>query len=73
LVSQIHGQQNVEEILGLKRRKLTWPKKNLHIEEIYDFYCSLNIVWVIEKKEMGGASGTQGSERKCVHAFGGEV
>jgi len=54
LVSQIHGQQNFDEILGLKTKKLNGPKKNLHIDEIYDFYPSLNIVWVLDKEGRNG-------------------
>jgi hypothetical protein len=54
LVSQIHGQQNVEEILGLKRKKLTGTEKNLHMEEIYELYSFLNIVWVLNRGERNG-------------------
>jgi hypothetical protein len=30
-----------------------WEKG--HNEEVHDLYSSLNITWVIKKKEMGGA------------------
>ena len=71
MVSQIPGQQNVE-IRWLKKEKLTRHKNNSHIEEFYEFYSSVNIVWVLNRGGRNGrTSSTHGGERKCVHFFGG--
>ena len=37
---------------GPKRDEVTGEWRKLHNEELYDLYCSLNIVWVIKSRIM---------------------
>ena len=36
----------LRRIFGPERDKITRERRRLHIEELYDPYCSLNIIWV---------------------------
>ena len=55
----------LRRIFGPKRDEVTREWRKLHIEEIYDLYCSPNIVRVIiDKNKMDGACM---GERKGVH------
>jgi hypothetical protein len=40
----------LREIFGPKRDEVTGEWGKLHNEELYDLYCSLNIVWVIKSR-----------------------
>jgi hypothetical protein len=51
----------LRRIFGLKRDKVTREWGKLHNEELYDRYCSTNIVRVI-KSGLGGARSTRGGE-----------
>jgi len=44
-------ENRVLRIFGLRRDEVTGEWRRLHKEELYDLYCSPNIVWVIKSKE----------------------
>ena len=35
------------KLFGLKREEIIGALKNLHNDELHDWYCSGNIIWVI--------------------------
>jgi hypothetical protein len=51
----------LKRIFEPKRDKVTGEWRKLHNEELNDWYCSTNIVWVI-KSRLGGACSTCGGE-----------
>ena len=50
----------LREIFGPRRDEVTGEWRRLHKDELYDLYCSTNVIRVIriEKNEMGGACST---------------
>ena len=52
----------LRRLFGPKRVEVTRERKRLHNEELYDLYCSPNIVrgYHIEKNEMGGVCSNMG-------------
>ena len=64
----------LRRIFGPKRDEVTREWRKLHIEEIYDLYCSPNIVRVIiDKNKMDGARSAYGREERRTQGFGGET
>jgi hypothetical protein len=55
-----------------KKDEVTGEWRRLHKEELYDPYCSPNIIRVKEliMNEMGGACRTYGGEEMCMQDFG---
>ena len=48
----------LRKTFGSKTDEVTAEWRTLHNEELYDLYCSPNIIQVMQKrKEMGGACG----------------
>jgi hypothetical protein len=62
-------------IFGPKRDEVTGEWRRLHNEELYDLYCSPNIIGgdKIKKNDMGGACSTYGRQERCIKSFGGET
>jgi len=54
--------------LGLRR---TWKWRKLHNKELYELYCSPNIVRVIKQNGKVGARSTYGEAERGVPGFGG--
>jgi len=61
----------LRRIVGPKRDEGTRGWRKLHNEELYDLYCSPNIVRA--RKAMGGSCSTYGREVRCIQGFGGET
>jgi hypothetical protein len=54
-------------IFGPKRVEVTGEQRKLHNEELYDLYCSPNIIWVIKSRRMRwvGHVARMGDEKRC--------
>jgi hypothetical protein len=63
----------LRRIFGPKRDEGTRECREPHNEELSDLYCSLNIIRVRKKNEMGGACSMYGREVMCIQGFGGET
>jgi hypothetical protein len=61
------------KIFRPNRDEVTGEWRKLHNEESYYLYSSPNIVRVIQNNKMGGACGTYGGQKTCIHGFGGET
>jgi hypothetical protein len=53
---------------GPKGGEVTQKWRRLHNEELYDLYCSLNIIWVITSSRM--RCGMQGRQERYIYGFG---
>jgi hypothetical protein len=64
----------LRRIFGPKMDKVTREWRKLHNEELYDLYCSPNIVWVIKSRKIGWAGHVAQMEgKRCVQGFGRET
>jgi hypothetical protein len=57
----------LRRIFEPKRDEITGEWRRLHNEELYDLYCSSNIVRVMKiENEVGGACSAYGGEERCI-------
>jgi hypothetical protein len=62
------------KIFGPKRDEQTGEWRRLHNDELYDFYSSLNIIWLIKsRRRWAGHVARMGDKRGCTQDFGGEI
>jgi len=64
----------LRRIFGTRRDEVTGEWKRLHNEELNDFYCSPNIVWVIKWRRMrwAGHVARMGEERRVYRVLVGK-
>jgi hypothetical protein len=65
----------LRQILGPQRDEVTGEWRKLHNEELYDLYCSPNIVRVIKSRRMGWAGHVArvGVGERLIQGFRGET
>ena len=63
----------MRKLFGPEREEVTREWRILHQEELYDLYCSSNIIRAIKKNEIGGACGKNGIQERSLKGFGGEI
>jgi hypothetical protein len=61
----------LREVFGPERNKGIGKWRRLHNEELYDLYCSPNIIQVIKLRGMRCAG--HGRQERCIQGFGGET
>jgi len=64
----------LRKIFGPNRDEVTGEGRRLHNEELYDLYCSRNVIRVIvSSRIVSGACSRYGDEERCIQGFGGET
>jgi hypothetical protein len=65
----------LRRMFGPKRDEVIGEWRRLHNEELYDLYCSPDIISgdQIKKNDMGGACSMHGTQERCIQSFGGET
>jgi hypothetical protein len=64
----------LRNMFGPKREEVTGDWRKMHNEELYDWYCSPNIIRVIMSWRMRSAGHVaRMGEKKCVQGLSGET
>jgi hypothetical protein len=63
----------LRKIFDPQRDEITGEWRRLRKKELYDVCASPNIIRVIEKNGVIGASGPCEGEERCIQNFGGET
>ena len=65
----------LRRIFGLKGDEVSVEWRKLHMEELNELYCSLNIFSddQMERNVVGGAYSTYGGTYRCIQDFGAET